>query len=135
MSNPADIAAYIPADTAADVAAEIGTGSEFSSWMYKVALNVVLSERRSRRRRPGPVTSSREMAPLEDRAPQRRPDVTVDLQRAMAKLPERARVVFVLHDIQGYRHREIARLTGVAQGTSKAQLHRARRLLRKALRS
>jgi RNA polymerase sigma-70 factor (ECF subfamily) len=41
--------------------------------------------------------------------------------------------VFVLHDVEGYQHDEIARLTGIAEGTSKAQLHRARRLLRKAL--
>ena len=55
------------------------------------------------------------------------------MQRAVAGLPPRAREVFVLHDIEGYRHQEIATLLGVTVGTSKAQLHRARRLLREAL--
>src|SRR3989441_1141307 len=62
-----------------------------------------------------------------------RPAVALDLERAVAGLPPGARQVFVLHDVEGYRHEEIARLTGVAVGTSKAQLFRARRLLREAL--
>ena len=49
------------------------------------------------------------------------------------KLPPGARAVFVLHDVEGYKHDEIAELIGVATGTSKAQLHRARRLLREVL--
>ena len=57
----------------------------------------------------------------------------VDLEEAIAALPEGARTIFVLYDVEGYRHDEIAQLTGVASGTSKAQLHRARRLLREAL--
>jgi RNA polymerase sigma-70 factor (ECF subfamily) len=57
----------------------------------------------------------------------------VDLERAIAGLPPGARTVFVLHDIEGYQHGEIARMTGIAEGTSKAQLFRARRLLREAL--
>jgi len=57
----------------------------------------------------------------------------LDLERAVAALPAGAREVFVLHDVEGYRHEEIAQLTGVAVGTSKAQLFRARRLLREAL--
>lgn len=63
------------------------------------------------------------------------PGQALDLERSIAALPEGARTVFVLHDVEGYRHKEIARLTGVAEGTSKAQLHRARKLLRKALAS
>jgi RNA polymerase sigma-70 factor (ECF subfamily) len=57
----------------------------------------------------------------------------MDLERALHTLPPGARHVFVLHDVEGYRHDEIAEMTGVATGTSKAQLHRARRLLREAL--
>jgi RNA polymerase sigma-70 factor (ECF subfamily) len=56
-----------------------------------------------------------------------------DLARAVAALPAGARTVFVLYDIEGYQHDEIAQLTGIAEGTSKAQLHRARRLLREAM--
>jgi RNA polymerase sigma-70 factor (ECF subfamily) len=57
----------------------------------------------------------------------------MDLDQAIAGLPKGARTVFVLHDIEGYQHEEIARMTGIASGTSKAQLFRARRLLREAL--
>jgi RNA polymerase sigma-70 factor (ECF subfamily) len=62
-----------------------------------------------------------------------RPDVKVDLESAIASLPEGARIVFVLHEIEGYQHAEIAEQLGVAEGTVKAQMHRARKLLMKAL--
>jgi len=61
------------------------------------------------------------------------PGLALDLERAVAALPPGARQVFVLHDIEGYRHDEIAHLVGIAAGTSKAQLFRARRLLREML--
>ena len=61
------------------------------------------------------------------------PGTRLDLDAAMVTLPPGARAVFVLHDIEGYGHAEIAEMTGIAEGTSKAQLFRARRLLRKAL--
>lgn len=61
------------------------------------------------------------------------PGARLDLERAIAGLPERARMVFVLHDVEGYQHGEIAEMAGIAEGTSKAQLFRARRLLREAL--
>ena len=57
----------------------------------------------------------------------------LDLEEAIATLPDGARTVFVLYEIEGYRHDEIAQATGTAVGTSKAQLHRARKLLREAL--
>jgi RNA polymerase sigma-70 factor (ECF subfamily) len=57
----------------------------------------------------------------------------MDLSDAIAKLPAGARRVFVLHDIEGYKHEEIAELCGITSGGSKAQLHRARLLLRGAL--
>jgi RNA polymerase sigma-70 factor (ECF subfamily) len=57
----------------------------------------------------------------------------IDLERAVARLPKGARTVLVLFDIEGYSQEEIARLTGTAVGTVKAQLHRARRLLREML--
>jgi RNA polymerase sigma-70 factor (ECF subfamily) len=108
--------------------------SAFSSWLYPLTVNVALSERRTRRRR-----SEREMAtddPTVFERPDRpkAPDTEVDLERAVARLPPGARAVFVLHDVEGYRHEEIASMTGMAEGTSKAQLHRARKLLRERLR-
>ena len=65
--------------------------------------------------------------------PARHSDLGMDLQAAIARLPEGARTVFVLHDVEGYRHDEIGELLGIAAGTSKSQLHRARQLLRAAL--
>lgn len=108
--------------------------SAFSSWLYPLTVNVALSERRSRRRRNAHVTTTDDLTPFE-KGPERpaRPEAGVDLERALATLPPGARAVFVLHDVEGYKHEEIAELTGVATGTSKAQLHRARRLLREAL--
>ena len=64
-----------------------------------------------------------------------RPEAGFDLERALATLPPGARSVFVLHDVEGRTHEEIAALLNLAAGTSKAQLHRARRLLREALAS
>lgn len=108
--------------------------SAFSSWLHPLTVNVALSERRSRRRRTARVMSTDDPAAFEQ--PETRktgPEAGVDLDRALETLPAGARAVFVLHDVEGYKHAEIAEMTGVATGTSKAQLHRARRLLREAL--
>ena len=59
------------------------------------------------------------------------PDLTVDFESAIARLPEGAKQVFVLHDVEGYKHKEIGERLGVTAGTSKAQLHRARMALRR----
>ncbi len=107
--------------------------SAFSSWLYTLAVNLALSERRARRRRESRVIATAEPETLETPQAAKTPDAGVDLERALATLPPGARSVFVLHDVEGHRHDEIARIIGVAVGTSKAQLHRARRLLREAL--
>ena len=107
--------------------------SAFSSWLYPLAVNVALSERRSRRRRDARIFATDDPAGLE-RAPWTpRPEAGFDLQKAMAALPPGARAVFVLHDVEGRTHDEIAAMLNLATGTSKAQLFRARRLLREAL--
>ncbi len=107
--------------------------SAFSSWLYPLAVNVALSERRSRRRRDARVVATEDPLLLEPppRAPA--PERGFDLERALATLPPGARAVFVLHDVEGRTHEEIGALLHVAPGTSKAQLHRARRLLREVL--
>jgi RNA polymerase sigma-70 factor (ECF subfamily) len=99
-----------------------------------LAVNLALSERRARRRREARVTATEDPVVFEKPQPGKGPETGLDLERALATLPPGARSVFVLHDVEGHRHDEIAALTGVATGTSKAQLHRARRLLREALR-
>ena len=106
--------------------------SAFASWLYRLTVNVVFLHRRTARRRELRVFATDDPAAFE--APgSGEGGRGVDLERAVAALPPGARQVFVLHDVEGYRHEEIARLTGIAVGTSKAQLFRARRLLREAL--
>jgi RNA polymerase sigma factor (sigma-70 family) len=107
--------------------------SAFSTWLHRLTVNVVLGDRRSRARREARVKVVGDDFPVDPTAPEPSPGQALDLDRSIAALPEGARMVFVLHDVEGYRHREIARMTGLAIGTSKAQLHRARKLLRKAL--
>lgn len=108
--------------------------SLFATWLHRLAANVALSDRRSRLRRvptEGNLDETLERTAVgarDVRAAENR-----DLERAIAKLPERARTVLVLYDIEGYGHADIAHLTGMAEGSSKAQLHRARKLLREEL--
>jgi RNA polymerase sigma-70 factor, ECF subfamily len=108
--------------------------SAFGTWLYRLAINVCLGERE----RAG--TWAHRFGGDEgvvDRTAGARssPEHRVDLGRAIERLPAGAREVFVLHDIEGYKHREIARLLGVAEGTSKSQLHSARMSLRDYLRA
>lgn len=107
--------------------------SAFSTWLYPLAVNVALSERRARSRRTSRVLATDDLTPFDRPQKPAGPERGLDLERALGELPEGARAVFVLHDVEGFKHQEIADLTGIATGTSKAQLHRARRLLREAL--
>jgi RNA polymerase sigma-70 factor (ECF subfamily) len=109
--------------------------SAFSTWLHRVTVNVVLGNRRSTARREARIKPAGDDLPIDLKAPAPSPIQALDLERSIAALPKGARTVFILHDIEGYRHKEISRLTGLAEGTSKAQLHRARKLLRKALTS
>jgi RNA polymerase sigma-70 factor, ECF subfamily len=109
--------------------------SAFSSWLHPLTFNVALSERRARRRRVARVMTTDDLAPFEKPTRTLGPEAGLDLEKALATLPPGARSVFVLHDVEGYRHQEIAEMTGVAEGTSKAQLHRARKMMREALRT
>jgi RNA polymerase sigma-70 factor (ECF subfamily) len=107
--------------------------SAFSSWLHRLAVNVVLADRRAALRRVQRVVTASDAPMHEGAARSGWSPEELDLERAIAALPPGARAVFVLYDIEGYGHQEIATLTGIAVGTSKAQLHRARRLLREAL--
>lgn len=108
--------------------------SAFGTWLHRLAANVALSDRRIRLRRVArelPMDDTVERTAVGER--DLRVGLRTDLEQAIAGLPERARTVLVLFDIEGYRHEEIADLTGMAVGSSKAQLHRARKLVRAAL--
>jgi len=139
MAGTADLAEELAQDVFVRAWQKLGSfrgESAFSSWLHPLTVNVALSERRSRRRRVARVMTTDDLTEFERPGPPTRsdgPESGFDLERALATLPPGARAVFVLHDVEGYKHEEIARLTGVATGTSKAQLHRARKLLREAL--
>jgi RNA polymerase sigma-70 factor (ECF subfamily) len=107
--------------------------SAFTTWLTRLAVNVVLSSRRRQRQWEGKMTVVDDLEPFAGPAPSSHPGQAVDLERAIAGLPAGARTVFVLHDVHGLEHAEIAAATGSAVGTCKAQLHRARRLLKEVL--
>ena len=113
----------------------LAPGTEAGAWLWRLAVNVVLNARRADRRRLARVAPVEELAPLE-RADLRTPLPVRQLSfdAAVARLPDRARAVYVLHDVEGYAHEEIAATLGVAEGTVRAHLHRARTLMREALR-
>lgn len=106
--------------------------SAFSTWLHRLTVNEVLQARRSAGRRSSRLTLTDDDAILV-RAVATPTPLAGDLEEAIGRLPPGARAVFLLHDVEGYQHDEIARMSGIAEGTSKAQLHRARRLLREAL--
>ncbi len=100
----------------------------FGTWLHRLAVNVALNWRKAAarsRQRFDDEAPTDALAGRQDRGPER-----MDLEEAIRRLPPGARQVFVLHDVEGFRHEEIAELMDVTEGTSKAQLHRARMLLR-----
>ena len=100
----------------------------FGTWLHRLAVNVALNWRKTAARRIGRIDQAVDLetvAGRRDSGAER-----LDLEQAIGRLPPGARQVFVLHDIEGYRHEEIAGLLDVTTGTTKAQLHRARMLLR-----
>lgn len=107
--------------------------SAFSSWLHRLAVNAMLENARSDKRRIARVLPMEDTSQIGAFSPGDSPDLRIDLERAIARLPAGARTAFVLHDIEGYQHKEIAAQLGVAVGTVKAQVHRAHKLLIQAL--
>jgi len=106
--------------------------SAFGTWLHRLAVNVILARRKSVGIERGRFIA--EEAPLEAMSGRPvTPELSMDFEEALQRLPEGARQVFVLHDVEGYRHDEIARMLGVVPGTSKSQLHHARMALRRHL--
>lgn len=108
--------------------------SQFGTWLHRLAMNVFLAER-------GALGTARtrfheDDTPLEfvaAGAAESSPEFEMDFEAAVARLPDGYRKVFVLHDVEGYTHEEIGSALGIAPGSSKAALHRARNALRKYL--
>ena len=108
--------------------------SALGTWLYRLATNHCLDYLRSRTARTNQLTDA-----LDDERGQFEPGrgglaersiTKMDLERALAQLPEGCRAAFVLHDVQGLEHREVAEALGIAEGTSKSQVHKARLRLR-----
>jgi RNA polymerase sigma-70 factor (ECF subfamily) len=111
--------------------------SALGTWLYRLATNHCLDFLRSRAARTNQVTD-----PLDDDPGSYEPGrrglaeqavSKIDLERALARLPEGCRAAFVLHDVEGLEHREVAEALGIAEGTSKSQVHKARLRLRSLL--
>jgi RNA polymerase sigma-70 factor (ECF subfamily) len=112
--------------------------SSLGTWLYRLATNQCLDYLRSRAARTGQMTDALDDDPtLADAGSRGLAEQTVtkmDLERALARLPEGCRAAFVLHDIEGLEHREVGEVLGIAEGTSKSQVHKARMRLRTLLR-
>ncbi len=104
-------------------------------WVWRVATNVVRNQLRGERRRRARVEPVEDPLALAPPVPPQTPLPIrqMDLTTAIATLPDRARTVYLLHDVEGYRHEEISLMLGIAEATVRVQLHRARRQLREVL--
>lgn len=107
--------------------------ASFGTWLHRIAVNRAIEVWRARSRREARENGLDEALEYPAAAAAVGPERLLDLERAIAALPPRARLVFVLHDVEGWAHEEIATAVGIAEGTSKAQLHRARRLLQRVV--
>jgi RNA polymerase sigma factor (sigma-70 family) len=105
--------------------------SAFGTWLYRLGINLILTRRESRAiwRKRHEEESALEAIPARASSSEHR----MDFESALERLPKGARQILVLHDVEGYKHDEIAGMLGVTSGTSKAQLFRARMLMRAAL--
>ena len=111
--------------------------SSLGTWLYRLGMNQCLDHLRGRHARMNQATDSLdEDGAGEPVAPSPATPVAVnrlDLERAIGKLPEGCRAAFLLHDVEGFEHNEVATILGVSEGTSKSQVHKARRKLRALL--
>ncbi len=108
--------------------------SAFGTWLHRLTVNVVLNDRKTEGRQRSRYDDDDDGDGIDGLAARPvTPGDRMDLEMAIAKLPKGARRVFLLHDVEGYKHEEIAEMLGVTTGATKAQLHRARMLLREAL--
>ena len=104
----------------------------FGTWLHRLAVNVILGRRQLLgQRRDRFLPDDAALATVS--ASRGTPELSLDFETAIARLPEGARQIFVMHDVEGYRHEEIATQLGLAVGTSKSQLRRARMALRRHL--
>lgn len=109
--------------------------ASIGTWLYRLALNHCLDYVRSRRAKMNKLTETLDAeTSIEPTARRETPIARMDLERAVERLPEGCREAFVLHDVEGFDHKEVADLLGIAEGTSKSQVFKARMKLRGFLR-
>lgn len=136
MSGDAASAAELTQDVFVHAWKKLGQfrgDAQFSTWLRRLAVNLVLNALKSDRRRNSWLNTTDDVEAFDRGASMPSVETRLELEAAVAALPRGARTVFVMHDIEGFRHKDIADALGVAEGTVKAQLHRARRLLREGL--
>jgi RNA polymerase sigma-70 factor, ECF subfamily len=111
--------------------------SSLGTWLYRLAMNLCLDHLRSRQAKTADLTDSLEDGAGDARQPRYVPGelnpTRLDLERAIARLPAGCREAFLLHDVEGFEHHEIAEMLGIAEGTSKSQVHKARMKIRASL--
>jgi len=107
--------------------------AQFSTWLHRVAINVIMQDRRTKARRSGREELTDEIGRFDKAAVTSLPGMRIDLERAIAALPGGAKEALLLRDVHGYKYREVAVMMGVAVGTVKAQVHRARKMVREAM--
>ena len=108
--------------------------SAIGTWLYRLALNHCLDFVRSKHAKMGKITETLDAeTSIEPRARRDTPVARIDLERAIEQLPEGCREAFVLHDVEGYDHKEVGDMLGIAEGTSKSQVFKARMKLRAIL--
>ena len=109
--------------------------SSIGTWLYRLALNHCLDYVRSRQAKMSRITDTLDAeSSVEPTARRETPIAKLDLERAIERLPEGCREAFVLHDVEGFGHKEVGELLGIAEGTSKSQVFKARMKLRGFLR-
>ena len=107
--------------------------SKLSTWLHSIAVNAALDRVRSRARREARIDREVDLERYAREVGRAMPTADLDLERALASLPDGAREIVILHYIEGYPCAEVAERLGIAEGTVKSQLHRARRLLKEAM--
>src|SRR5262249_49405842 len=108
--------------------------ASLGTWLYRLAINHCLDFVRSRQGKNRKMTDALHDRKVEAASPPDAPATRIDLERAIQSLPDGCREAFVLHDVEGFDHKEVGRLLGIAEGTSKSQVFKARMRPRERLR-
>jgi len=106
--------------------------SKFSTWLHRIAVNEFLMYKRKEKNFLKILTKNESLTNVVHRQ-DINIETNIDLEKAITSLPKQAKIILILHDIEGYKHKEISSMLHIETGTSKANLHRARKLLREEL--